>query len=417
LNEIDRAVALVKAAGDRMDGGKEERAEQLESLLGKARGLGDIALAEYPPIDWTITNLLPTGFAIFSGGSKLGKTWICLQLASAVSLGLDFLGNSDYRCKKGGVLLLALQISDRMLHNRMEVAGIMGDDRVSVLHAFPCGEEALDAVRRWKELHPDTRLVIIDMLEQVRDRDPEHENTYSVNVKEISRWATLADELKIAILGTTHDRKAVSGDFVSDIVGSVGAVGSAAVLWSLKRSRGKADATLFASGWEIMDHELPLQFDQSTGWQLLPGTVAAVTLTRERQEILDFLLMQKEPISPSTVAIALEKKPGTVRKLLMELKNDHFVECPRYGLYIYSNTGNSSNSNGSNSREKGVTSVTVTYRLEELLKKPSAPLPAVPALPKNPAPGLTKVDPPPPVDDFPDSFEDDPLPASLGERA
>ena len=346
VDSVERAVAIVKLAGDKLDGKDPER---INALLCKARGLGEIALTEYPEIDWTVKNVLPTGFTIFSGGSKLGKTWLCLQLASAVSLGLDFLGNADYPCKKGEVLLLALQISDRMLHNRMEIAGILGDNRVSVLHTFPAGDEALSSVRRWKEMHPDTRLVIIDMLEQVRDRDPEHENTYSVNVKEISKWAQLAEELKITIIGTTHDRKAAaSGDFVGDIMGSVGSVGSASTLWSLKRSRGKGYATLFASGWEITDHELPLEFDQKTAWRLCVGTADEAKQTRERQEILDLLDQNEEGMSPRDISDALEKNASTVRWLLLQLKKDQLVQNPSKSLYLTTNKQTNKHANTTN---------------------------------------------------------------------
>lgn len=338
MDELECAAALVGLSGEKLDGRKPDPIAKIDALLAQARGLENIALADYPPIDWTVTNLLPPGFAIFSGGSKLGKTWLCLQLASAVALGLDFLGNNEYPCKKGEVLLLALQISDRILHNRMEIAGILGDDKVHVLHKFPRGDEALTTVRRWKELHPAVCLVIIDMLEQIRDRDPEHENTYSVNVQEISQWAQLADELKITILGTTHDRKALSGDFVNDIMGSVGSSGSAATLWSLKRCRGRADAVLFASGWEIIDHELPLEFDPKTAWTLVLGSVSLAKLTRERQEVINLLNENPEGLSPTDIAEALERKPGSIRWLLLQMKKVQLVQNTPKGLYISSSS-------------------------------------------------------------------------------
>lgn len=413
MDDLERAAALAAQLDAKLNGNGSAKADRFDELFSKSRGLGSIALTDYPPIDWTVEGLLPTGFAIFSGGSKLGKTWICLQLASAVSTGTDFLGNSDYPCHKGGVLLLALQISDRMLHNRMEVASILGDDRVKVLHTFPRGGEALDAVRRWKELHPETRLVIIDMLEQVRDRDPEHENTYSVNVQEISRWSALADELKIAIMGTTHDRKAVSTDFVTDIVGSVGGVGSAAVLWSLKRSRGKSDATLFASGWEILDHELPLEFDQSTGWRLCVGSAEEAKQTRERQEILDLLVRQDEPMSPRDIAAALDKNANTVRWLLFQLKKSDLVYNSSSGLYTYTNKQTHTHANGTNNanaqtraRSDSVGGVGSVCGVGIAVKGVASP--------KKPG-ELRKVDSSP-IDDFPDSFEDDPLPTLPEKR-
>jgi hypothetical protein len=354
---VGEAAALVAEQELRIfsgNGNGNSQKAKIDAVLAKAQGLGKIAMQEFPPIDWTVKNLLPTGFAIFSGGSKLGKTWICLQLASAVSLGMDFLGNGAFPCQKGEVLLLALQIAPRVLHNRMEVAGILGDDRVSVLHAFPRGDDALAAVRRWKELHPATRLVIVDMMEQVRDRDPEHENKYSVNVQEISAWAQLAEELMITILGTTHDRKAASGgDFVSDIMGSVGTVGSAAVLWSIKRNRGKSDATLYASGWEICDQELPMAFEPSTAWRLLEGTVKEHQQSREREEILEMLRQAAKPMAPKDVAAGLQKNPVTVRWLLVQMKKDGIVETRVKGRYSPTNTHIYQPANSTNARARG----------------------------------------------------------------
>ena len=143
----------------------------------------------------------------------------------------------------------------------MESAGVPRDDRVTVHHQWPKGQDALDAVREWKRLHPDCLLVVIDMLQQVRLTDPSHEHSYSLNVEEIAGWTQLAQELEIAILATTHNRKAESLDYRSDVMGSVGASGSASSIWALKRSRGKADAVLHTTGWETLDAELPLVFN------------------------------------------------------------------------------------------------------------------------------------------------------------
>jgi hypothetical protein len=153
----------------------------------------------------------------------------------------------------------------------METAGIPADNRVKVVTEFPRGPDALEAVRYWVALNPDCKLVIIDVLEQVRDRDALHENSYSENVREIAQWKKLAQDLDIYILGLTHDRKMRADDFVNSLMGSVGAVGSSGVIWSLKRSRGKADAVLYATGWNIRDFDLPLLFGEETGWQLLDG--------------------------------------------------------------------------------------------------------------------------------------------------
>jgi hypothetical protein len=188
-------------------------------------------------------------------------------------------------------------------------------------------------VRYYVALHPDCNLVVIDMLEQVRDREVQSENSYAENCREIGEWTALTRELGITILGLTHERKLRSEDFVSAMIGSVEAAGSAGLIWSLKRSRGKADATLSVTGWDIEDQELPLSFELSSGWQLLAGTAAEHRQSEQREAVLSVPRGAEEPLGPRDIADVLEKPPGTVRWLLCALKKDGLVQSPERGKY------------------------------------------------------------------------------------
>jgi hypothetical protein len=312
-------------------------------LFAGAVGLLEIAKHEYPPMRWVVKDLLPRGaFMLFSGGSKIGKSWLSLQLASAVSLGMPFLGNPDFPTEKGEVLLLSLQLSPRQLHERMAVAGILSDNGVKVLNQFPRGTEAHSVVIQWVRQNPNCRLIIIDMLEQVRDRDAQTENSYVDNCREIAAWTRLAAELDVSIIGLTHDRKLGASDFVNSVLGSVGAVGSSGVVWSLKRSRGKADAVLYATGWDFADRELPLLWAPETAWRLLDGTATEHRQSEERRAVLDVLEESEEPLGAREIATVLEKPSATVRWLLCALKKDGLVSSPARGKYV-TNTNKQTN--------------------------------------------------------------------------
>jgi RecA-family ATPase len=106
-----------------------------DAILAEAEGLYEISAKDFPPIRWLVKDLLPEGtFCLLSGRGKMGKTWLALQLASAVFLGLPFLGNGDRPCGRSGVLFLSLQLSSRQIHDRLEAAGILADNRVQVIH-------------------------------------------------------------------------------------------------------------------------------------------------------------------------------------------------------------------------------------------------------------------------------------------
>jgi hypothetical protein len=201
----------------------------------------------------------------------------------------------------------------------MESAGILAHNRVSVFHEWPRGPEALDAVREWKRRHPDCVLVIIDMLQQISITDPQYENSYAGNVDEITAWTRLSLELDICILATTHNKKGMSADFVEAQIGSTGKTGSASVIWSLKRTRGKADAVLYATGWDLRDAELPLEFMDCGGWKLLDGTASEHAESAERLAIIEVLKSSDEALSSKDIALVLQKNPATTRWHLFQM--------------------------------------------------------------------------------------------------
>lgn len=360
-SEIRAIVGSVRRTDARNHPKEQKESADLDALFAQAQGMKDISEQEFPPLRWVVTNILPTGsFTLLSGGSKIGKTWMALQLASAVACGSPFLGNEQFPCSQGEVLLLTLQLSKRQVKDRLSKAGIVADNRVRVLCMWPRGAVAVDAVRSWKQLHPDCSLVLIDMLEQIRQRDANTENSYTVNTSELKQWSDLAQELDIGIVGLAHDKKAITGDFVTSILGSAGQGGACGTVWALRRSRGEADATLHATGWDIAEQALPLTFDVSTGWQLLAGTASDRQKHNERQAVLDVLRGAEDSLSPKEIAEILQKTSGSVRWHLCELKRSGEVESAQYGQYrvvdkktnttTTTNSANTTNTNGLGSK-------------------------------------------------------------------
>jgi hypothetical protein len=372
--------------------------ERLARLMTKGCGLGDIASREYPPQRWVISRIMPEiGFGVLAAPAKAGKTWICLQLSSAVALRLPFLGNADFSTSRCEVLFLALQVSDRQLKDRMEGARILADNRVTVYHVWPKGQDALDAIREWKRLHPACGLVIVDMLQQVRHQDPDHEHSYSVNVDEVTAWTRLATELGIFILATAHNRKGESLDWVSDIMSSVGITGSASALWSLKRSRGKADAVLHVTGWELLDDELPLVFNSDGGgWSLLEGTASQHKTSEERQAVQNALRTLGEA-GPKDIAEATGRTLGSVKMMLARLVDEGKARRIARGKYANVTSDFVTLPSGSNEVTKS-SSNEVTKDGNKLTAAERGGAPPPESTPKQEPPADT-------FDDFDDSLE------------
>ena len=75
--------------------------EKFAGLFTRGIGLSQIALTQYQPLRWAIGRILPQSVYSFLRAFESWEDWLCLQAASAVSLGSPFLGNPNYKCSRG----------------------------------------------------------------------------------------------------------------------------------------------------------------------------------------------------------------------------------------------------------------------------------------------------------------------------
>ena len=78
----------------------------------------DLQTKEFPPIQWTVPDVLPEGLTILAGKPKVGKFWLALDIAFAVAGGGAVLGRE---CDPGAVLYLALEDNERRLQRRLKL--------------------------------------------------------------------------------------------------------------------------------------------------------------------------------------------------------------------------------------------------------------------------------------------------------
>jgi len=65
-----------------------------------------------PPLQWCVEGLIPEGFSLLVGGSKVGKSWAALDIGLAVASGNLALGY--FKTTQGEVLYLALEDGPRL---------------------------------------------------------------------------------------------------------------------------------------------------------------------------------------------------------------------------------------------------------------------------------------------------------------
>lgn len=317
---------------------------------------------KFDPIRWAIRDMLPEGVSMLVGPPKVGKSWLTLQFAIAVSDGSP-VWNGRASETSGEVLLLGLEDNDRRMQSRIAklrassadltfTAGgtIVRAPDVSRLHyatEWPRMDQGgLDHLNRWLTEYPDARMVIVDTLGRFRPPESGRGSAYQADYAIGAALKPLADRHGVAIVLVHHTRKMVAADVLDTVSGTQGLTGSVDALLLLRRERGQLDAALYVTGRDIeREEDYALQFhSESCTWSAL-GTVREATRTRERQAIIDFI-GKNGPSKPKDIAEGLAKKGTAIRRLLQKMFSDNEVRVDdgRYSLiHTYGNSGNGGN--------------------------------------------------------------------------
>lgn len=211
-----------------------------------------------PPV---IDGLLYTGTYLFVGAPKVGKSFLMAQLAYHVSTGLPLW---EYPVHKGTVLYLALEDDHRRLQERLY--RMFGTDSTGSLHFAICakqlGSGLEEQLKRFIREHPDTKLIIIDTLQKVREAGGE-KYSYASDYEVVGRLKRLADENGLCFLLVHHTRKQQADDKFDMISGTNGLLGAADGAFLLqKERRTDSAATLDISGRDQQDQRLYLKRDE-----------------------------------------------------------------------------------------------------------------------------------------------------------
>ena len=213
-----------------------------------------------PPI---IDGLLYSGTYLFVGAPKVGKSFFMLQLAYHISTGTQLW---EYPVRKGSVLYLALEDNYHRLQERLY--RMFGTDNTPDLHfsvsAHQLGKGLAAQLGGFVQEHRDTRLIIIDTLQKVREIGGES-YSYSNDYEIITQLKRFADSTGICLLLVHHTRKQKSEDTFDMISGTNGLLGAADGAFILhKEKRTSSKAFLEISGRDQQDQRLTLVRNEET---------------------------------------------------------------------------------------------------------------------------------------------------------
>lgn len=222
----------------------------------------------YQPKAQIIGGLLCSGAYLFAGAPKVGKSFFMAQLGYHVSGGIPLW---DYPVHKGTVLYLALEDSYARLQKRLsQMFGIENVDNLHFATRAKLLSGGLDGqLNRFIREHPDTKLIIIDTLQKIREVGGD-KYSYAGDYEIVTRLKQFADQHNICILLVHHTRKQSADDSFDTISGTNGLLGAADGAFILyKDKRTDNTASLDLVGRDQQDQRLHLSFDRERCvWQL-----------------------------------------------------------------------------------------------------------------------------------------------------
>ena len=218
-----------------------------------------------PPV---AEGLLYAGAYILAGAPKIGKSFLVAQIAYHVSTGQDLWG---YKVHQGTVLYLALEDDFQRIQSRMFM--MYGVNDTPNLHfattAGKIGNGLDEQLENFMQEYPDTKLIIIDTMQKIREVSGEA-YSYASDYEIIGRIKQFADQHGICVLTVHHTRKQQADDSFETISGTTGLLGCAdGSLLMQKKKRTELDATIKVVGRDQPDQILYLKKDPQTQiWNL-----------------------------------------------------------------------------------------------------------------------------------------------------
>lgn len=257
-----------KSLDDYLEEMQKEFLQQLDPSHLKTISMRELYNTVYQSKPPLIDGLLYPRTYIFAGAPKLGKSFLMAQLAYHISTGTP-LWNFDV--KKGTVLYLALEDDYHRLQERLyRMFGTESADNLYFsVSAGQLGNGLDEQLTRFMTEHIDTKLIIIDTLQKVREMGGDN-YSYANDYEIITRLKKFADSYGICLLLVHHTRKQNSDDKFDMISGTNGLLGAADGGFILrKEKRTSNSATLEVSGRDQPDQKIYLNRNPETlVWEL-----------------------------------------------------------------------------------------------------------------------------------------------------
>lgn len=291
---------------------------------------------ELGDVQWLIKDILPQGFFFLAGRPKMRKSFMMLQMASAIVTNGTFLGYQVMQ--PGRVLYISLEDNVRRLKKRMVNQGMTADTK---------GLELLEIEETWPKLNKGGLerilervhkkkyvMVVIDTYGKAVLLRDNNDAVEAIKFLSPLYELTRAGDFSFGFIDHHRKNNQFSGDVIDDLSGSGAKAGVADTIWGLVGERGKTSAKLLIASRDTEIDSIDLQFDSDrTLWcpisqeLVKPGTVQAKILAHMGNNGTEVYIRE--------LSKKLGYDPSLISREMNELikKNIVYKETERAGKY------------------------------------------------------------------------------------
>ena len=305
----------------------------------------DLSIIEFEPVKWLIPNLLPAGLTVLAGPAKIGKSFLCWNIAFSVAMGGMAL--SDIAVEKNrNVLYLALDDDESLLQSRhdMILGGETPPDNLFIINSQNLIKFDATGLRRIERVVDDNRidLMIVDTLAHVRPelKSGKHKTSYDIDYQSLMPIQQFAHRKNMGIILVTHTRKNVDTENpFNQIQGSTGIQAGCDTLFMLTKNKSQGSyADLHIIGRRMQSKDLTLELCQGGMWKVIGEPDDFVMESPEGNEVLSVLARAKgDPLSPTEVAEEVGIAVKTCQMRLTRLAKSGQITKVGHGKYIHTN--------------------------------------------------------------------------------
>lgn len=246
--------------------------EPSKPALPRVWSAQELVSTRFAPRTYFVAGILPVGLTLLVAPSKVGKSFLAGGVASAIAWGGRALGYMHTR--KADVLYLDLEQDADLAQERWRRiwSGEAQPPNMHIAFSWPRMPQGLQLLGDFLTEHPETRVIVIDVLTAFWPLDSPHgrtANAYHVEYETIASLRSWAMARKVALVVVHHTNRTRAEDPLDRISGTNAMGGAPGAIWILSRERKAKRGKLYITGRNVAEQEYELEWwPQAQGWCL-----------------------------------------------------------------------------------------------------------------------------------------------------